>query len=148
MLMLPGAEFFRLWGGDVAPTFPDDGSPPAQPMYFPPVGGYRFGIFTMPPGGDEPPIDLNPDAGMAEVESKLPGLLAHMESSEPGMHRTDTIDFGIVLSGEVTLELDDGAQTTLHAGDTIVQNGTRHRWTNPGASSAVIAVFTVGAHRA
>lgn len=148
MPMLPGAEFFRLWGGDSAPTFPDDGAPPPQPMYFPPVGGYRFSIFTVPPAGGRAPADLDPAAGLAEVEAKLPGLLAHMEPDEPGMHTTDTIDFEVILSGEVTLELDDGALTTLHAGDTVVQNGTRHRWANPGAVPAVIAVFIVGAHRA
>lgn len=148
MPMLPGAEFFRLWGGDAVPTFPDDGTLPGQPMYFPPVGGYRFGIFSVPPAGGRAPADLDPVAGLAEVEAKLPGLLAHMEPNEPGMHTTDTIDFEVILSGEVTLELDDGALTTLHAGDTVVQNGTRHRWANPGVVPAIIAVFIVGAHRA
>jgi hypothetical protein len=96
MAMLPGAEFYRLWGGDAPPTFPDDGSQPDQPTYFPPVGGYRFGIFTVPPASDAvPPADLDLEAGMADVEAKLPGLLAHMEPDAPGMHTTDTIDFEI-----------------------------------------------------
>ena len=47
---------------------------------------------------------------------------------------------------EVSLELDDGATVTLGPGDTVVQNGTRHRWSNPGDVPAVIAVFLVGAH--
>jgi len=148
MSMLPGSEFYRLWGGDAAPTFPDDGAAPPQTTYFPSVGGYRFGIFTLPPAGTRPPDDLDPVAGAADVEAKLPGLLAHMEPDDPGMHTTDTIDFEVILSGEVTLELDDGAQTRLRAGDTVVQNGTRHRWGNPGTVPAVIAVFIVGAHRA
>ena len=46
------------------------------------------------------------------------------------MHTTDTIDFEYVLSGEIALELDDGAEVVLHPGDTVVQNGTRHRWHN------------------
>ena len=41
--MLPGAEFYRLWGADEAPTFPDDGSSRPAPAYFPPLGGFRFG---------------------------------------------------------------------------------------------------------
>ena len=146
MAMLAGSEFYRLWGGDHAPRFPDDGAATPQPAYFPPVGGYRFGLFTLPPaGGSASEFDLA--AGMAEVEAKLPGLLTYLEPDNPGMHTTNTIDFEVILSGEVVLELDDGAMTTLRPGDTVVQNGTRHRWSNPGAVPAVIAVFIVGAHR-
>jgi len=146
--LMPGAEFHRLWGGEHAPTFPDDGSSTPQPTYFPPVGGYRFGLFTVAPSqlGAPDPDDL--EKGLAEVEAKLPGLLAHVELDNPGMHTTDTIDFEVVLSGEVVLELDDGAETVLRPGDTVVQNGTRHRWSNRGTVPAVVAVFITGAHRA
>jgi quercetin dioxygenase-like cupin family protein len=46
------------------------------------------------------------------------------------------------------LELDDGADRVLRPGDTAVQNGTRHRWTNRGTEPVVLAVFCIGAHRA
>jgi mannose-6-phosphate isomerase-like protein (cupin superfamily) len=144
----PGYEFNGLWGADQAPTFPDDGSPTAQSSYFPPVGGYRFGVFTIPPGTVVAPADLDLQAGLAEIEEKLPGVLAYMEPDNPGMHTTDTIDFEVVLSGEVVLELDDGAETVLRPGDTVVQNGTRHRWVNRGTEPAVWAAFIIGAHRA
>jgi mannose-6-phosphate isomerase-like protein (cupin superfamily) len=120
-------EIYRLWGGDRAPTFPDDGSPPDQPTIFPPVGGYRFVILTLPPAGAQAPPAMEPKAA--------------------GMHTTDTIDFGVVLSGEIVLEVDDGTETTLHPGDTVVQNGTRHRWTNRGQDPAVLAAVLIGAHR-
>ncbi len=68
-----------------------------------------------------------------------------MEPDDPGMHTTATIDFEVVLSGRVTLELDYGATVTLDSGDTVVQNGTRHRWGNPGTEPAVLAVFLLGA---
>ena len=64
----------------------------------------------------------------------------------PGMHTTATIDYGVVLSGQAVLELDDGASITLNAGDTYIQNGTRHRWSNPGDVPAVIAVTFIGAN--
>lgn len=145
--LMPGSEFHRLWGGDAPPHFPDDGAPPAQPTYFPPVGGFRFGMFTVPPtGGPGPSPDLDLAAAIQEFRDKLPGLGDHMEPDAPGMHTTATIDFEVVLSGEITLELDDGATRTMRAGDTIVQNGTRHRWTNHGTEPAVMAVFIVGAH--
>lgn len=145
--LLPGSEFHRLWGGDAAPHFPDEGSRPDDRSYFPPVGGFRFGFFTIPPdGGAGAPADLDMGAALAELEEQLPGLAGHMEVDNPGMHTTATVDFEVVLSGRVTLELDDGATVALEPGDTVVQNGTRHRWSNAGTEPAVLAVFICGAH--
>ena len=104
-------------------------------------------FFTLPPAGAQAPPDLGVPAALREADEKLPGLLAHFEPDGEGMHTTDTIDFGVVLSGEVVLEVDDGAETTLRPGDTVVQNGTRHRWTNRGKDPAVLAAVLVGAHR-
>jgi quercetin dioxygenase-like cupin family protein len=95
----------------------------------------------MVPGPDDP------QAMLAEMEDKLPGFLTLLEPDNPGMHTTDTIDFEVVLSGELILELDDGAETVLRPGDTVVQNGTRHRWGNRGTEPAVVALFMVGARR-
>jgi mannose-6-phosphate isomerase-like protein (cupin superfamily) len=144
----PDREYHRLWGADQVPTFPDDGSPTAQPSYFPPVGGFRFGLFTVLPGTVPAPAGLDREAALAEMEEKLPGFLPHLEPDNPGMHTTDTIDFEVVLSGEVILELDDGAEKVLRPGDTVVQNGTRHRWGNRGTEPAVLALVLIGAHRA
>ena len=72
------------------------------------------------------------ERAFAEAEERLPGLLGHMEPENPGFHRTDTIDMLYVASGQIVLSLDDGAEVTLSAGDTVVQNGTRHAWRNPG----------------
>jgi len=146
--LIPGGEFHLLWGADQPPTFPDDGAATPQPTYFPPIGGYRFGLFTVPPASGATPGELDLEAALTEVEDKLPGLIAHMEPDNPGMHTTDTIDFEVVLSGEVFLELDDGVEKVLHPGDAVVQNGTRHRWGNRGSEPAVVALFITGAHRA
>jgi mannose-6-phosphate isomerase-like protein (cupin superfamily) len=143
----PGSEFHRLWGADSVPTLPTDGSPPPHTAYFPPAGGYRFGFFTVPPAGQELPPDLDIGAALAEMETKLPGMAAHMEPNDPGMHTTDTVDFEVVISGQVVCELDDGAEVTLYPGDTFVQNGTRHRWRNPGSETAVLFVALIGATR-
>src|ERR1700722_3602418 len=78
--------FNQLWGGDVAPTFPDDGRPPAQATFFPPVGGDRFGVVTMPPAGPSRPPEGDREAIGAEMERRFPGLAAHMERDNPGMH--------------------------------------------------------------
>lgn len=145
--MLPGWEFALLWGADEVPALPVDGREPSWTSYFPPPGGLRFSFSTIPPQDTPPPEGLDPQAGEAEVEAALPGMLAHMEVEEPGMHTTDTVDLEIVLRGELVLELDDGAERRLQAGDTVIQNGTRHRWRNPGAEPAILAVFMLGTGR-
>jgi len=147
--LMPSAEFFQLWGGDSAPQFPDDRSMPPWRRYFPPVGGFRFGMLTLPPatGVAEQEL-LNLDEAVADIGGKLPGLLRYMDPTDPGMHATDTIDFDVVLDGTVVLELDDGAEVTLTPGDTVVQNGTRHRWKNPFSEPCHLVVFLVGAHHA
>jgi mannose-6-phosphate isomerase-like protein (cupin superfamily) len=143
----PGSEFHLMWGADAVPSLPTDGAEPNHPQYFPTPGGYRFGFFTVPPAGGSFPADFDLEAALAEMEQKLPGMAAHMEPDDPGMHTTDTVDFEVVISGEVVCELDDGAQVTLHPGDTFVQNGTRHRWSNPGNEPAVLFVALIGASR-
>jgi mannose-6-phosphate isomerase-like protein (cupin superfamily) len=142
----PSVAFHQLWGGDATPRFPDDGSRPETTMYFPPVGGFRFGLFSLPPDSDPPPgPDVDIGAALAELSDALPGLFLYNEPDAPGMHTTPTIDFEVVLAGEVVLELDDGATVHLQPGDTVVQNGTRHRWSNPGDTPATMAVFICGA---
>jgi mannose-6-phosphate isomerase-like protein (cupin superfamily) len=147
-LVLPAAEFHTLWGGDRTPQFPDDGSMPEFHTYFPPVGGFRFGMFSVPPETTAAPSEVDLEAGIADAEATLPGLLRYLDQTDPGMHTTDTIDFEVVLEGTIVLELDDGAEMTLQPGDTVVQNGTRHRWRNPGDTTARVALFICGANHA
>jgi mannose-6-phosphate isomerase-like protein (cupin superfamily) len=146
--LLPGFEFHRIWGGDAVPKLPSDGTPPPQPRYFPSAGGFRFVFFTVPPNSQKLPETTDLAAAFFELQSKLPGLAEVMEPMNPGMHTTETVDFDVVLSGEVYLELDDGAEVLLKAGDCVVQNGTRHAWHNRSAQNCVIAVAIVGAQRA
>jgi mannose-6-phosphate isomerase-like protein (cupin superfamily) len=131
-----GATVVPLWSSDQVPTFPIDGKRPPFPSSFPTAGGYRFLLLTLPPG------DLHPsDAdlkGPAEAWSDV------MERNSRGMHTTDTVDLEIVLSGEASMELDDGIVVHLKAGDCFVQNGTRHRWFNRGKTEAVLAVIVIG----
>jgi mannose-6-phosphate isomerase-like protein (cupin superfamily) len=147
LAMLPGFEFQRLWGADQTPHFPDDGKPGPAHVYFPPVGGFRFGTFTVPPASTAQTMeDLDVEAALAELEDYLPGMAGHMEPDAPGMHTTATIDFEYVVSGRVILELDDGATRELGPGDTVIQNGTRHAWRNPFDEPCVMVVVLIGAH--
>ena len=64
------------------------------------------------------------------------------------MHRTSSLDYGIILAGEVSLELDDGVVTDLRAGDVVVQRGTIHAWINRGKITARIAFILLDANPA
>ncbi|GAB3431014.1 cupin domain-containing protein [Flindersiella endophytica] len=147
--LMPGAAIYRLWGHDERPTFPDDGSPPRAETYYPPRDGSRFMVNTVPPGELVPPADLDLAAAMDELERRMPGAWAAMdpESDVPGMHTTDSIDYVLVVSGEATLELGNGEQTVVRAGDVVVQNGTRHAWRNHGTEPCTIVGVAVGADR-
>jgi quercetin dioxygenase-like cupin family protein len=64
------------------------------------------------------------------------------DADEPGMHTTRTIDYGIVLSGEIDLELDEGV-AHLRPGDVVVQRGTRHAWRNRGTEPCTVAFVLI-----
>jgi mannose-6-phosphate isomerase-like protein (cupin superfamily) len=126
-------ELAFLWNADEPATYPNAGNNPAAPGIFPPLGGIRFIIGTYLPG---------------DFVAPEPTPEMHIEDDdEPGFHRTDTTDFGVVLSGNMALELDDGAEVLLSPGDVLVENGTRHRWRVVGNVPATLASFLVGAHR-
>ncbi|HVA07930.1 MAG TPA: cupin domain-containing protein [Acidimicrobiales bacterium] len=145
--LLPGYVFHRMWGSDAPPSLPTDGSPPGAPGYFPSADGYRFAFFTVGADAIAFPEDFDLAGALDELECKLPGLAGVMEPDQPGMHTTDTVDIDLVVSGEVWLELDDGVEVQLQAGDSVIQNGTRHAWHNRGTEPAVIFVALLGAHR-
>ena len=146
--LLPGRAAYRLWGRDERPVFPDDGSPHPAPAWYPPRDGSRFIVNTLAPGELVPPPDVDVAAALAELERAMPGALAVAEPDAPGMHTTDSIDYLFVVSGEITLELDDGERTTVRAGDVVVQNGTRHAWRNDGTEPCTFVGVAVGADRA
>jgi mannose-6-phosphate isomerase-like protein (cupin superfamily) len=145
--LMPGVAAYRLWGRDERPTFPDDGAPRPADDHYPPRNGSRFMINTFPPGEPIPPPDLDTATALAELERQMPGAMARMEPDAPGMHTTDSIDYVLIVSGEATLELDDGEQTVLRAGDVVVQNGTRHAWRNNGTEPCTIVGIAIGADR-
>ncbi|MDE3077796.1 MAG: cupin domain-containing protein [Chloroflexota bacterium] len=63
----------------------------------------------------------------------------------PRLHRTDSVDYAVVMSGEIDMELDDGASVHLKAGDVLVQRGTVHNWVNRGTEPCRIAFVLIDA---
>jgi quercetin dioxygenase-like cupin family protein len=80
----------------------------------PPAKGSRFAVIDFPPG------------------------------NKPRMHRTETIDYVIVLSGEIEMDMDDST-VTLKAGDIMIQRGTNHAWANRSAAPARVAFVLIDA---
>lgn len=141
---LPGFTFFKIWGTEGETT---TGAPNAPEPYWPPVGGTRFLLVRWAPQSavGEPVGD--PAALAAEAERELPGLLASFEEGSP-MHTSDTVDYGLLLEGEMWLEVDDGQEVRLEPGTCVVQRGTRHAWTNRSDAPALMMFVLVGARRA
>ena len=107
--VLADTAFHLLWGGDGPPHFPDDGARPPVTTYFPPVGGYRLGSSRCRRPTSRLRARRRHPGALADLGAVLPGLLDHMEPDNPGMHTTSTVDFEVVLAGEVVLQLDNGA---------------------------------------
>ncbi len=145
---LSTTQYHELWRADSTPQFPDGGENGPKTTFLPALCGYRFFLLTIPPGDGHANLEgVDVEAGLRELQEKLPGVLETNEFDNPRMHTTDTVDMEIMLSGEVVLELDNGVERTLRAGDVNIQNGTRHRWHNRGTEPATMAVVMVGATR-
>ena len=124
-------------------TLPGSDDPtPAMTTFVSGPGGSRFHIVVIQPAGATPPPQPN------QQPVHLPGLSEAMEADAPGFHTTDSVDYDIIMSGRLHLELDDGAEVELGPGDIVVQNGTRHAWRNKGTEPVVMYSVLVGAPRA
>ncbi|MEU4340835.1 cupin domain-containing protein [Nocardia sp. NPDC023852] len=80
----------------------------------------------------------------AEFATYAPDIAEASDPAVPGMHRTPSLDYGVVLDGEIWLELDDGTRTRLTRGDTIVQIAGRHAWRNKTDRPATVAFVLTG----
>lgn len=108
------ADFALIW---TSPTLPvdnnDDTDGRTRPAGLTLHGGSVIRIVDMLPGGTSP------------------------------MHRSNSLDYGVILSGAVELELDDGAVTLLGPGDVVVQRGTIHAWRNPSRDERARILFVL-----
>lgn len=85
------------------------------------------------------PIDLvEPGGSVLRIVDIAPGVRSPL-------HRTSSLDYGIVLAGDVALELDEGKRTELSVGDVVVQRGTMHAWINAGTTTARMAFILLDA---
>lgn len=144
---MPGFEFYKVWGSDTTPELPTEGQLPSAETVFPPCGGSRFWLIRFPPANasaGEEVVEGGADL-LADLAAMLPGLGDLMEPEHPGMHTTATVDYAIVIDGELEIELDLGLQVRLERGTTLVQNGTRHAWRTISGQPCLVAFAMVGA---
>jgi quercetin dioxygenase-like cupin family protein len=83
------------------------------------------------------------DAGLTIDQGSVIRIVDMLPGGASPFHRTNSIDYGIVLSGEVDLVLDDGATTTIGAGGIIIQRGTNHKWRNSSPDTVCRIVFVL-----
>lgn len=100
--------------------------------------------------GHPPELGALNDIAKSVQQTTVPnGTVFRISRLEPGvaprMHRTESLDYAIVLAGEVDMELDDGETVHLQAGDVVVQRGTVHNWTNNGTEPCLMAYVLIAA---
>jgi mannose-6-phosphate isomerase-like protein (cupin superfamily) len=148
---VPGFAAALLWATEAADTVGAGaaaGDRTGEVGFTPAAGGTRLMMVRFPPDAVMMRADFDAAAFGAEFGRLVPGLAETFEPDSPGMHATDSIDYDIVLEGEITLELDDGAQVLLRQHEVAVQHGNRHAWRNLGDKPALMLFVLVGARRA
>lgn len=128
---VPGTVFHELWNSPHSPAPLDNGADPSmQPLQLSPVPlGSVIRVVDMPPDSAQPSLSVEDAAAVfAEIGQQQAGT-GHAEARHRLMHRTETLDYGIVTEGEVWLVLDT-EEVHLKRGDVVVQRGTNHAWSN------------------
>jgi hypothetical protein len=143
---VPGYEHTLIW---INPSTPDLRKQQRFDSYpdsvVPGPGGTSLHFVTFAPGSVFADPSFDADAAQQEALVRLRGLADHFEKQDPGMHKTNTVDYSVVYDGEIWLELDDAEAMHLKRGDVVVQNGTRHAWRNKGTQPVTMLFFLNGA---
>lgn len=145
---IPGHAMAQLWTTPANPVRLEQEHDPTldYASLIPPQGGTSLAMFDFPPDSVmQKPIDGA--QVFEELSAALPGLIESFEQENPGMHTTSTIDYGIILEGEMWLELDNGQSRIVKAGDIVIQNGTRHAWRNKSDRIARALFVMIGTSR-
>lgn len=129
---LPGTVFHEVWSTQGAPCLVSNGADPTLGalMLPPPALGTRIRFVDIPPDTTEFLRDgvHSTQAAFAEI-GDASASTAKANSPHPLMHRTETVDYGVVIEGEIVLVLDD-SEVVLKPGGVVIQRGTNHAWAN------------------
>jgi len=133
----PGFRAVNVWRTTASPARIAEGDSVAgHPGILPPKNGTILRVIDFPPEPKDP----------EELKRRLHATFGGMWSDarhdagarHPGMHRTETVDYAIVLEGEIWAVMDEG-EALMRAGDVLIQRGTNHAWANRSDKTARIA---------
>ncbi|WP_264537478.1 cupin domain-containing protein [Flavobacterium sp. N1736] len=141
-----GPTFFEVWHTLETPALihsqPDETDEKSLVLP-PPKNGTRIRVIDFPPEGEEIRnlSDADASAKFKDMGDESAST-SHKGAPHPLMHRTETLDYGIVLEGEITMIL-DRAETVVKAGDIVIQAGTNHAWANRSGKNCRIAFILI-----
>ena len=141
----PGYNVSNIWvtNGSPAPINAIDQTA-AHKGVSPPRHGTVLRVIDYPPESSDPAERRRQLA--ATFGSLYPDAEHRIDDKHPGMHRTETVDYAIVLDGEIVAMLDD-SETVLRAGDILIQRGTNHAWANRSGKPARICFVLIDGKR-
>lgn len=137
----PGYRVSNIWVTSETPApiaAPD--AVAAHKGVSPPKRGTVLRVIDYPPDATDPVLRKRQLA--ATFGALYPDAEHHVDDKHPGMHRTLTVDYAIILEGEIVAILDE-AETVLRAGDILVQRGTNHAWANRSQANARICFVLI-----
>lgn len=144
----PGLAFHEIWNTDQMPVplTPTEAEPTDRHRdTAPPRNGTIIRFVDIPPEGPDGP-EFDKSEARAVFESVGLGENAEhtIKGRHPLMHRTESVDYGVVIEGQITLVLDED-EVTLKPGDVVIQRGTIHAWANRSdAPCRMLFVLTDG----
>jgi mannose-6-phosphate isomerase-like protein (cupin superfamily) len=138
-----GLVFFEVWNTQETPArITRAGGEPAEERLSlaPPKRGTRIRVLDIPV--EDPAASASDLEAVFENVGGKDAYIGAKSGRHANFHRTQTIDYGIVLDGEITLLMDEG-ETTLYPGDICIQRGTNHGWVNRGTKPCRIAFILI-----
>ena len=143
----PNYRAVNIWRTEAAPAPVDapDSIARHQGILPPKNGGSILRIIDYPPEAADPALRQR------QIAATFGGIFADAQhdksdGAHPGMHRTDTVDYAIILAGEIWAVMDE-CETLMHAGDVLIQRGTNHAWANRSDQTARICFVLLDGSR-
>jgi hypothetical protein len=126
-----------VWGTPAIASLPDQIGAPPLDMGFPGPGGSKLGIMRFP---------AHSAGEFAVTDAGVDTAAGIGDGGEPDMHRSDTIDYEIILSGKVDIVLPGGHSRTLKSGSILIMAGAPHAWRNHYDEDCTYIAVVLGAH--
>ena len=135
---------FELWNtdGNIIDTKDNLDRADQDIILSPPTGGTKFRYFQINPTPEGIPMEIMQEIAADAFEKIGAGHHRVNTSKHPAMHKTETIDYIILLKGDVTLILDED-EVTMKPHDVVVQRGTNHAWVNNGDEPALLIAVLI-----